>query len=91
MPDDVRLNKKRGSQAGDLGQRMLDTAPEVESTLAEVESSKLAKEYLDMERIRGVWDALKKEINIENSNRAVTILTRGMMAGMYLSDMEKAK
>jgi len=91
MPDDVRLNQKRGSQAGDLGQRMLDTASEVESTLSEVESSKMAKEYLDVERIRRVWEALKKEINIENSNRAVTILTRGMMAGMYLSDLEKAK
>ena len=91
MPDDVRLNKKRGSQAGDLGQRMLDTAPEVESALSEVESSKMAKEYLDVERIRGVWEALKKEINVENSTRTITILTRGMMAGIYLSDLEKAK
>jgi asparagine synthase (glutamine-hydrolysing) len=89
MPDEVRLNRRRGRQAADLGQRLLDSAAEMETALAEVETSEMAQQYLAVDRIRNVWIALQKEITKQTTHHAVTILTRGLMAGLYLADLEK--
>ncbi len=89
MPDEVRLNRRRGRQASDLGQRLLDSAAEVETALAQVEASELARQCLAVERMRNVWLALQSELNQKNTHAAVTILTRGLMAGLYLADLEK--
>ena len=90
MPDEVRLNRRRGRQAGDLGQRLLDSAAEMETALAQVEASEMAQQYLAVDRMRNVWIALQKEVDQKNTHDAVTILTRGLMAGLYLADLEKA-
>jgi asparagine synthase (glutamine-hydrolysing) len=90
MPDDVRLNRRRGRQAADLGQRLIDSAVEVEQALKEIEASPLARERLALERMRGVWKSLQEGVNQRTTHEAVTILTRGMMAGLYLAGLEKA-
>ncbi|HAS83126.1 MAG TPA: asparagine synthetase B, partial [Verrucomicrobia bacterium] len=90
LPDQVRLNRRRGRQAGDLSQRLLDSSAEVEAALAEVEACPLAQAYLAVNRMRKVWNSVQKEVNVQNANRTVTILTRGLMAGLYLVDLEKA-
>ena len=89
MPDEVRLNRRRGRQAGDLGQRLVDSAAEVEGALREIERSKLAPEYLSLDRMREVWQALQHEVNSRTTHHAVTILTRGIMAGLHLAGLEK--
>lgn len=89
MPDETRLNRRRGRQAGDLGQRLLDSPAEMEIALAQVEASEMAGQYLAVDRMRKVWIALQKEVNQQNTHDAVTILTRGLMAGLYLADLEK--
>ena len=89
LPDDVRLNRRRGGQASDLAQRLLDSAPEVESTLTELGASDLAQQYLSLKRMREVWEDIQKKIDRHNTHRAISILTRGIMAGLYLTDLEK--
>lgn len=89
LPDDVRLNPRRGGQASDLAQRLLDSASEVESTLTELEGSDLAQQYLSLKRMRGVWEDIQKNIDQRNTHQAISILTRGIMAGLYLTDLEK--
>lgn len=90
MPDDVRLNRRRGRQAADLGQRLLDSAAEVDLALDQLDGSGPAREYLALARMREVWRSLQHGINPCNTHEAVTILTRGIMAGLYLAGLEKA-
>lgn len=90
MPEDVRLNRRLGMQAADLGQRLIDSAPEVESTLDELERSELVHKYLDLDRMRAAWESIKKVIDFETAHATITILTRGTMAGLHLVDRERA-
>ena len=62
----------------------------METALAQVEASEMAQQYLAVDRMRNVWIALQKEVNQQTTHVAVTILTRGLMAGLYLADLEKA-
>jgi asparagine synthase (glutamine-hydrolysing) len=88
VPDEVRLSRRRGRQAADLGYRLVHSADEVEGALREIDASSLAQQYVSMERINAVWDALRKEVNPLSTHRAVTILTRGIMAGLFLKRFE---
>jgi len=88
MPDQVRLSARRGRQAADLGFRLLRAAAEVEAALDEIAASRLAREYLGVERMRSVWKALQQDVNAVTTHQAVTILTRGIMAGLFLTQFE---
>lgn len=88
MPDQVRLSARRGRQAADLGFRLLRAATEVEAALDEIAASHLAREYLGLERMRSVWKALQQDVNAVTTHQAVTILTRGIMAGLFLKQFE---
>jgi asparagine synthase (glutamine-hydrolysing) len=90
LPDEIRLNRRRGRQAGDLGQRLLASSAEVEAALQELERSQLAREHLALTRMREVWRSLQNGVTERNTNQAVTILTRGIMAGLYLAGLERA-
>ncbi len=89
MPDEVRLNRRRGRQAADVGARLVNSIPEVDAALREIESSKLAPEYLSLPRMRQTWQALQADVDARNTQLAVTILTRGIMAGLYLVELER--
>jgi asparagine synthase (glutamine-hydrolysing) len=90
VPDEVRLNRRRGRQAADLGTRLVDSAAEVDQVLDELDASPSAREHLDLVRMRGVWRRLLQQIDARSTHHAVTILTRGIMAGLYLVGLEKA-
>jgi len=85
LPDEVRLNRRRGWQAADLGERLLRTAPEMDEALAGLAACRRVTRCLDVERMRAAWTNLQAEVNIETTHRAVTILLRGLMAGMFLA------
>ena len=84
LPDQVRLNTRRGFQAADLGHRILATLPEVQVVMARLEQSALAREVLDLPKMNRVLHALQEEVNAATTEQCMTILTRGMMAGMFL-------
>jgi len=85
LPDEVRLNRRRGRQAADLGERLLRSASEMDEALAELAASERVTRYLDVDRMRAVWTGLQTEVNAETTHRAVTILLRGLMSGMFLA------
>jgi len=85
LPDEVRLNRRRGLQAADLGHRLLRTAPEMEAALAELAASERVTRYLDVDRMRTVWADLQTRVDAQTTHRAVTILLRGLMAGLFLA------
>jgi asparagine synthase (glutamine-hydrolysing) len=84
LPDEVRLNTRRGMQAADLGHRLLAERPQVQAVLAQLGESKLAREVLDLPKMNRVWQALQQQVNARTTEESMTILTRGMMAGMFL-------
>ncbi len=54
--------------------------------MGRAEKSELAREVLDLPKMNGVPQALQKEVNVTTTGQCVTILTRGMMAGMSWED-----
>jgi asparagine synthase (glutamine-hydrolysing) len=90
MPDQVRLNPSSGRQAADLAQRFADSAPEVEDTLALLERSTMAAEYVSISRLREVWRSIQVGVNRLNAHEAISILARGIAAGLYLRDLENS-
>lgn len=84
LPDEVRLNRMRGRQAADLGFRLQKSANEVETVLAQIQSAP-ASDYVNVARMRQVWDDIQKGPDLLSTHRAVTILLRGTSAGLYLN------
>jgi asparagine synthase (glutamine-hydrolysing) len=89
LPDEVRLNTRRGRQAADIGHRLLAELPQVQAILAQLEASELARTVLDLPKIQSVLSDLQTEVNRETTKQSVTILTRGLMAGMFLLRFEQ--
>ena len=90
LPDDVRLNRRHGFQAADLCHRLIASAPEVEQALGEIGASGLAGQYLNLPRMRRVWDLIRRRVDYDSTHQAMTILARGMMAGLFLVSFEEA-
>lgn len=84
LPDVVRLNEKRGKQAEDLAYRIRATKGEWVEALAQLEKSSLAREALDLPRMRRLLDSLDAGITREKTDQCMMVLTRGMMAGEFL-------
>jgi asparagine synthase (glutamine-hydrolysing) len=85
LPDEVRLNRKRGRQAGDLVPRLRASASEVEAALNELARGPAA-EYVDVPYMRQVWQMIQTEDTPEAFHKSITILTRGIMAGLFVND-----
>ncbi|MFZ4859319.1 MAG: asparagine synthetase B family protein [Desulfuromonadaceae bacterium] len=85
LPDEVRLNRDRGRQAGDLVPRLRACAEEVETALDELALGPAA-EYVDVMYMRQAWQTIRAEDTNVAFIKAVTILTRGIMAGLFVND-----
>jgi len=84
LPEEVRLNRKRGRQSGDLVPRLRASAGEVESSLNELEHGPAAI-YVDVDYMRKVWRMIQTEDTVEAFLKSITILTRGIMAGLFVN------
>lgn len=83
LPDPVRLNTLRGRQSGDLVPRLRSSAPEVEATL-EALSLGPAAEYFDFMRLKQIWQQIQAEDSVASHQKAVTVLMRGIMMGLFV-------
>ncbi len=86
LPDEVRLNRNRGRQAGDLVPRLRASAAEVETALTEIERGPAAQ-YVNAPHMRRVWQLIQTEDTPEAFRQSVTILTRGIMAGLFVNGL----
>ena len=85
LPDEVRLNRRRGRQAADLVPRLRACAAEVEAALDELQRGPAAA-YIDVTYVREVWQLIQTQDTPEASNKAISILTRGIMAGLFVNE-----
>jgi asparagine synthase (glutamine-hydrolysing) len=84
LPDLVRWNRRKGAQAADIGQRIVDHRSEMGMALARLDRSELARHYLDLPRMRAVFESVQHGIDRENNGQSATILLRGLMVGLFL-------
>jgi asparagine synthase (glutamine-hydrolysing) len=84
LPEEVRLNRRRGRQAADLVTRLRDSAAEVECVLNELDSGPAAA-YLDVSYMRDVWEMVKAQDSPEALSKARKILMRGIAAGLFVN------
>ncbi len=84
LPDEVRLNLRRGRQAGDLVPRLRACAAEVEEALAEIARGP-ASEYVDAAQLGKVWAAMRAGDSPGVFHDAICVLTRGIMAGLFVN------
>jgi asparagine synthase (glutamine-hydrolysing) len=87
LPDEVRLNRKRGRQSADLVLRLRNDRQAMQECLDGLADSRAA-ELLDLERMNRVWKMVLEEDTPQAYHESVTILTRGLMAGIFLNDLE---
>ncbi len=85
LPDEVRLNRNRGRQAGDVAIRLRRSVGEVEAALDEVASGPAA-DVVDARLLRRTWEIVRTEDTPESFRLAVTTLTRGLMAGLFVAE-----
>jgi asparagine synthase (glutamine-hydrolysing) len=84
VPDEVRLNQRRGLQAADLAPRLRACAGEVERTLDEIAKGPAAC-FLDVPHMRQAWDQVKERNTPQALKQASSVLMRGMMAGLFIN------
>ncbi len=84
VPDEVRLNQRRGRQAGDLVPRLRAAATDVEAALDELAKGPAAG-YLDVVYMREVWRTIEQRDTPDAFHKCITVLTRGIMAGLFVN------
>jgi asparagine synthase (glutamine-hydrolysing) len=89
LPESVRLNRRRGRQAADLVPRLRNSAAAVEGALGEIEGGPAA-EYVNVSAMRAAWDEVRTEDTPEAFGLAVGVLTRGIMAGLFVNGFGKS-
>lgn len=84
LPDRVRLNRRLGRQAADLVPRLRNSAAAVEGALKEIEAGPAAG-YVSIPNMRSAWEKVRTEDTPEAFGLAVAVLTRGIMAGLFVN------
>jgi len=84
LPESVRMNRRRGQQACDLVPRLRRSAVAVDGALAEIERGPAAG-YVSVPAMRRAWEKVRTEDTYEAFEVAVTVLTRGIMAGLFVN------
>ena len=84
MPQEVLYNRRKGLQAADLGYRAAAQREEIYAVLNRLEQSPLARECLDLPRMRGVLTTLQSKIDTSTTAQCGSILLRGLGVGLFL-------
>lgn len=58
LPDEILTNPRRGLQAADWAERMVDSQVELREALVEMEESDLVRDLIDLKALRGTLDQL---------------------------------
>lgn len=84
LPDEVRLNRRRGLQAADIVHRVRQGLPEIEAVFRRMEAHPLCKTILDLPKMRRVLNSVEEGPTRDNSGDCKTTLLRGVGVGSFL-------
>ena len=88
LPERVLHNRRMGIQAADIAQRVVNHRSEMDAALNQLEQSQLARHYLDLPRMRGVFESIQTRIDRQSSSQCGLVLMRGLMVGLFLQRFE---
>ncbi|CUS46902.1 MAG: asparagine synthase-related protein [Pseudomonadota bacterium] len=84
LPETVRLNRRMGIQAADLVPRLRACPAEVGDAIDSIAHGPAAG-YVDTTRLEAAWRLLRSEDTPQAYSLAVSVLTRGIMAGLFVN------
>jgi len=84
LPDRVLWNPRKGRQAADLAERILNHRSELDEALTRLEQSTLACRYVDLPKMRGVFQSVQHSSDRNTYRQCVSILSRGLTVGLFL-------
>ena len=87
LPAELLRNHVRGKQAADVALRLLDHRGDMEEELAALSSHKPVAAFLDVSAMRGAWQDLQAAVTLRTSQRAASLLLRGVMAGRFIMEL----
>ncbi len=85
LPDEVRLNRKRGKQAIDIVMCLRACAAEVEQALNELECGPAAA-YVDVPYMSEIWHMGQTQDTIDVYRKVNQVLVRGITTGLWVND-----
>lgn len=88
LPDAVLMNKKRGLQSADLVMRIRNSHKEVSDELDLASRSPLTREYLDISRMKSVFNTALSDVDWHITLQTSRVLMRGLMASKFLRSFE---
>jgi asparagine synthase (glutamine-hydrolysing) len=87
LPESVLSGAQTGLQAADVGHRVLRELPSFRECLNSLDSLPEARETLDLPLMRRCLDDLIVKVNPDTTQRANSILLRGLSVGLFLRNM----
>lgn len=84
LPDEVRLNRKKGLQAADIAYRVQRNTSEIVEILRRMEEHPFCKVVLDLPKMGRVLDSVQSAPTRRNTSDCGTILLRGLGVGLFL-------
>jgi asparagine synthase (glutamine-hydrolysing) len=88
LPEQVLWNRSKGIQAADIAQRIVDNQSDVGMALAKLDQSELACHYLDLPRMRAIFESVQYKIDSDSYEQCGLVLLRGLMVGQFLLRFE---
>ncbi len=85
LPDEVRLNRRRGLQAADIILRLRRDRDAMEACLDELERGN-SIHYVNLPRLRQVWGQVLTRDDWETHTAAKAVLLRGIMVGLFVQN-----
>ncbi len=89
LPQEVQWNTRRGRQAADVAYRVIQHGEEMDTTLHRLSMNPQIAAYLDLDRMRQVWQELRTEQTPQTASRTSTLLLRGIMCGCFIEDAQR--
>jgi len=87
LPKEVIGNTVRGKQAADVALRLLDYREQMEEELVTLASHGTASAYVDVNVLRRAWQDLQAAVTPRTSQKAASLLLRGVMAGRFVAGL----
>jgi asparagine synthase (glutamine-hydrolysing) len=88
LPEQVLWNQRKGIQAADMPQRVVEHRIDIGMVLTKLERSDLARHYLDLPRMRTIFESVQHKIDSDSFTQSRLVLQRGLMVGQFLLRFE---
>lgn len=89
LPDEVRLNRRRGQQASDIVPRVRQFGEQAEKAVARIDASTLASDLLNIPHMRQILQRIRKgETGLDIMRDCSRVLLPGLSAGFFLATFD---